>query len=98
MTTGPKWGLKINMINRLLGAAAMAAVAFAVVPASGAKIEGCSGGSLGKTEAMIETMADGEGKNAAHKEIAQAQDALLSGKMGACAAHVSKAMHAGASK
>ena len=76
----------------------MAAVAFAVVPASAAKMEGCNGANLGKTESMIETMADGEGKNAAQKEIAQAQDALLSGKMGACAAHLSKAMHAGASK
>ena len=69
-----KWGLKINMINKLLGAAAMAAVAFAVVPASAAKMGGCSGENLGKTESMIETMADGEGKNAAQKEIAQAQD------------------------
>src|ERR1700730_12733224 len=93
-----KWGLEINRINRLLGAAAMAAGACPVVPASAAKMEGCSGENLSKTESMIETMADGEGKNAAQKEIAQAQDALLSGKMGACAAHVSKAMHAGASK
>ena len=76
----------------------MAAVALAVVPASAAKIGGCSGDNLSKTESMIETMADGEGKNVAQKEIAQAQDALLSGKMGACAAHLSKAMHAGASK
>ena len=41
---------------------------------------------------MIENMADGEGKIAAQKEIAAAQDAMLSGKMGACAAHLSKAM------
>jgi hypothetical protein len=47
---------------------------------------------------MIDTMADGEGKMAAQKEIAQAQDALLNGKMGACAAHLSKAMHAGMGK
>jgi hypothetical protein len=86
------------MINKLLGAAAMAAVAFAVVPASAAKMGGCSGDNLSKTESTIEAMADGEGKAAAQKEIAQAQDALLSGKMGACAAHLSKAMHAGASK
>ena len=44
---------------------------------------------------MIENMADGEGKMAAQKEIAAAQDALLSGKAGACAAHLSKAMQAG---
>jgi hypothetical protein len=86
------------MINKLLGAAAMAAVVFAVAPASAAKLAGCSGDNLGKTESMIEIMADGAGKTAAQKEIAQAQDALLSGKMGACAAHLNKAMHAGASK
>jgi hypothetical protein len=90
--------MESNMINKLLGAAAMAAVAFAVVPASAAKMGGCSGENLTKTESMIETMADGEGKMVAQKEIAQAQDAMLSGKMGACAAHLSKAMHAGTSK
>ena len=92
-----KWGS--NMINKLLGAAAMAAVAaHAVVPASAAKIEGCSGGNLSKTESMIETMADGEGKITAQKEVAQAQDAMLGGKMGACAVHLTKAMHAGMMK
>ena len=92
-----KWGS--NMINKLLGAAAMAAVAaYAVVPASAAKIEGCSGGNLSKTESMIETMADGDSKITAQKEVAQAQDAMLSGKMGACAVHLTKAMHAGMMK
>jgi hypothetical protein len=86
------------MINKLLGAAAIAAVAFTAVPASAAKMAGCSAENLSKTESRIETMADGEGKMVAQKEIAQAQDALLSGKMGGCAAHLSKAMHAGASK
>jgi len=91
--------MESNMIKKLLGAAAMAAVAaYAVVPASAAKIEGCSGGNLTKTESMIETMADGEGKITAQKEVAQAQDAMLSGKMGACAVHLSKAMHAGMTK
>ncbi len=86
------------MLNKLLGAVAMAAVAYAVVPASAAKMEGCSGGNLTKTESMIETMADGEGKITAQKEIAQAQDSLLNGKMGACAMHLSKAMNAGTMK
>jgi len=91
--------MESNMIKKLLGAAAMAAVAaYAVVPASAAQIEGCSGGNLTKTESMIETMADGEGKITAQKEVAQAQDAMLSGKMGACAVHLSKAMHAGMTK
>jgi hypothetical protein len=76
----------------------MAAVAYAVVPASAAKMAGCSGENLSKTESMIDSMADGEGKIAAQKEVAQAQDALLNGKMGVCAAHLSKAMHAGMAK
>jgi len=86
------------MSNKLLGAAAMAAILLAVAPASAAKMGGCSGENLSKTESMIEVMADGEGKMAAQKEIAQAQDALLSGKMGVCAMHLSKAMHAGSMK
>ncbi len=43
-------------------------------------------------------MADGEGKFTAQKEIAQAQDAMLGGKMGACATHLTKAMHVGTAK
>ena len=77
----------------------MAAVAYATCPANAAKVSaGCSGGNLTKAESQIEAMADGEGKMAAQKEIAQAQDAMLSGKMGACAAHLGKAMHAGMMK
>ena len=76
----------------------MAAVAFAVVPASAAKMGGCSADNLSKTESVIEAMADGQGKIVAQKEVALAQDAMLSGKMGACAAHLSKAMQAGTSK
>ena len=86
------------MLNKLLGAAAMAAVAYAVIPANAAKMAGCSGENLAKAESMIETMADGEGKIAAQKEVAQAQDAMLGGKMGACAMHLNKAMHSGMSK
>jgi hypothetical protein len=82
-----------NMFNKLLGAAAMTAVLCATVPASAAKLEGCSGGNLAKTESMIDSMADGQGKSMAQKEIAQAQTAMLGGKMGACATHLTKAMH-----
>src|SRR6195952_894081 len=87
-----------NMSNKLLGAAAMAAMILAVAPASAAKMGGCSGENLAKTESMIDTMADGEGKMAAQREIAQAQDAMLNGKMGVCAMHLNKAMHAGIMK
>jgi hypothetical protein len=83
------------MLNKLLGAAAIAAVVFAVVPANAAKMgAGCSGPNLAKTESVLDTMADGEGKIMAQKEIALAQDAMLNGKMGACGMHLSKAMHA----
>jgi hypothetical protein len=88
-----------NMSNKLLGAAAaMAALILAASPASAAKLGGCSGENLSKTESMVEAMADGEGKITAQKEIAQAQDAMLNGKMGACAAHLGKAMHTGTMK
>ena len=87
-----------NMSNKLLGAAAMAALILAVAPASAAKMGGCSGENLTKTESMIDAMADGEGKFAAQKEMALAQDSMLGGKMGACRMHLSKAMHAGMAK
>jgi len=83
------------MLKKLLGAAAMAAVAYAVVPAHAAKMGGgCSSANLTKTEATIDTMVDGDNKIMAQKEIAMAQDAMLNGKMGACGMHLSKAMHA----
>jgi predicted aconitase len=88
-----------NMFKKLLGAAAMAAVAFAVVPAHAAKMGGgCSGANLEKTESTLDTMADGESKITAQKEIAAAQDAMLSGKMGVCGMHLAKAMRAEGSK
>jgi hypothetical protein len=91
--------MESNMLNKLLGAAAVAAIAYATCPANAAKVSaGCSGENLTKTESMIEAMADGEGKMAAQKEVAAAQDAMLSGKMGACASHLSKAMHTGMAK
>jgi hypothetical protein len=87
------------MLNKLFAATAVAVLAFAVSPADAARIKaGCSGDNLSKTETMIETMADGEGKIAAQKEIAAAQDAMLNGHAGACAAHLSKAMQASSAK
>jgi hypothetical protein len=59
---------------------------------------GCSGENMTKSESMVEAMADGEGKATAQKEVAMAQAAMLDGKMGACAAHLSKAMHVGMMK
>jgi hypothetical protein len=83
------------MIKKLLGAAAMAAIAYAFVPAHAARVGvGCSGDNLAKTEGTVESMTEGPGKLAAQREIAQAQDALLSGNMSRCAMHLSRAMGA----
>jgi len=82
------------MTRPLLGAAIFAAIVSIAVPAHAAKLGGCSSQNLEKTETMIENMADGDGKMTAQKEVALAQDAMLNGKMGACGAHLSKAMHA----
>jgi hypothetical protein len=89
-----------NMLNKLLGAAAMVAVALVVVPAHAAKMGavGCNGDSQMKAETVVDSMADGDGKFVAQKEIAMAQEAMLSGKMGACGMHLTKAMHAGMAK
>lgn len=72
----------------------MAAVMYSIVPASAASMGGCSGENLTKSESMVEAMADGDGKATAQKEVAMAQTAMLDGKMGACAVHLSKAMRA----
>ena len=82
------------MRNKLLGAAVLAAVVTAIVPTQAAKMGmGCSGPNLTKAEDGVDAMADGPNKFTAQKEIAVAQDAMLSGKMGACGMHLTKAMH-----
>ena len=86
------------MLNKLLGAAAMVAVLYSTVPASAAGMGGCSDENMTKSESMVEAMADGEGKATAQKEVAMAQTAMLDGKIGVCAAHLSKAMHMGMTK
>ena len=89
------------MLRKLLGAAAMAASAYAFVPAHAAHVHhaasvgvGCSGDNFAKAEGEVETMADGPGKFTAEREIAQAQDAMLSGEMRGCAMHLTRAMRA----
>ena len=92
--------MESNMLNKLLGAAAMAAVALAVVAADAARMGavGCSADSQMKAESMVDSMPDGDGKIVAQKEMAMAQEALLSGKIGACGMHLDKVMHAGMAK
>lgn len=86
------------MMKKLLGAAATVAVVLAIAPASAARMEGCSGTNIGKVETSVEGWADGPAKWAAFKGIADAQTAMLDGKMGACSRHLSSAMHAGMTK
>ena len=75
------------MINKLLGAAAMAAMIYPTVPASAA---GCSGADQAKAQSTVEAMADGPAKFEAQREIAAAQDAMLKGNMRGCAIHLSR--------
>jgi hypothetical protein len=89
------------MLKKLLGAAAMAATAYAFVPAQAAHVHhaarvgvGCSGDNFAKAEGGVETMADGPTKFVAEREIAQAQDAMLSGNMSGCSMHLSRALRA----
>ena len=89
------------MLRKLLSAAVVAATACAFVPAYAAHVHhaarvgvGCSGDTFAKAEGDVETMADGPGKFTAEREIAQAQDVMLSGKMIGCAMHLSRALHA----
>ncbi|WP_244548974.1 hypothetical protein [Bradyrhizobium canariense] len=53
---------------------------------------------MAKTESSVETMADGDSKWAAEKEVAAAQTALLDNKWGVCAVHLNKALQATAAK
>jgi hypothetical protein len=87
------------MLKKLLGAAAMAASAYAFVPAHAAHVHhaarvgiGCSGDNFAKAEGGVETMADVTAKFMAQREIAQAQDAMLSGNMSGCATHLGQAL------
>jgi hypothetical protein len=89
------------MLRKLLGAAAMAASAYAFVPAHAAHVHhavpvgvGCSGDNFAKAEGGVETMADSPAKFMAEREIAQAQDAMLSGQMSGCAMHLGRALRA----
>ena len=89
------------MLRKLVGAAAMAASAFAFVPAQAAHVHhamrvgvGCSGDNFAKAEGAVETMPDSSAKFTAEREIAQAQDAMLSGKMSGCSMHLARALRA----
>ena len=82
--------------NLVLPAAALAAIAFATSPASAAKMRavGCSSDSIAKAEATVDAMADTDAnKQMGLKEMTDANEALVSGKMGECAMHLNKVMH-----
>jgi hypothetical protein len=88
-----------TMLSKLLGAAAMAAAACAFVPAHAAHVHhaarvgvACSGDNFAKAEGGVEIMADSPAKFMAEREIAQAQDAMLSGNTSGCAMHLGLAL------
>jgi hypothetical protein len=90
-----------KMLRKLVGAAALAASAFAFVPAQAAHVHhamrvgvGCSGDNFAKAEGTVETMPDSSAKFTAEREIAQAQDAMLGGKMSGCSMHLARALRA----
>jgi hypothetical protein len=76
----------------------MAAVVFAIAPASAARMTGCGGDNMMKVESAIESMPDGDAKWQSYKEMTAAQAAMLDGHMAACSAHLSKAAHMGTMK
>lgn len=87
-----------NLIRKLVPpAATIAAITFAVTPASAAKMHamvGCSGDSMAKAAAMVDGMPDTDtNKQTGYKEMTDANEALVSGKMGECAMHLNKVMH-----
>ena len=89
------------MLRKSFGAAAIAAAVFALAPAQAAHVRhhhvahvgvGCSADNFAKAEGEVETMADSPGKFMAEREIAEAQDEMLGGKMSGCAIHLSRAL------
>jgi hypothetical protein len=89
------------MLKKLLAAAAMAATACSFAPAHARHVHhathigvGCSGDNFAKAEGAVDAMADGPAKFTAEREIAQAQDAMLSDRMSACAMHLGQALRA----
>ncbi|WP_198026513.1 hypothetical protein [Bradyrhizobium sp. ARR65] len=86
-----------KVVKNLLAAAAVAATVYAFVPVHAAKVGvGCTGENLARAEGAVETMADSPSKSIAEREVAAAQDAMLTGRMSGCALHLARAMHAGA--
>jgi hypothetical protein len=80
----------------VLPAAAIAAIALTTLPASVAKMHaaGCSSDNIAKAEAMVDGMPDTDtNKQMGYKEMTDANEALVSGKMGECAVHLGKVMH-----
>ena len=76
------------MLRKLLVAATTTAAAYTFVPAHAAHHHhaarvgvGCTGDNFAKAEAEVEVMADGPAKFMAQREIAQAQDLMLNGKL-----------------
>jgi hypothetical protein len=91
-----KKNMKKTFHSSLLAVASLAVIAFAATPASAAKMKavGCSSDAIAKAEAMVDGMPDTDtNKQTGYKEMTDANEALVSGKMGECAMHLNKVMH-----
>jgi len=86
-----------NIFKHLvLPAAAIAAIAFTALPTSAAKMHaaGCSSDNIAKAEAVVDAMPDTDAnKQMGFKEMTNANEALVGGKMGECAVHLNKVLH-----
>jgi hypothetical protein len=89
------------MLKKLLGAAAMAATAYAFVPAQRrtsitprASVSDVAATTSLKRKAGSRLWPTARRSFVAEREIAQAQDAMLSGIMSGCSMHLSRALRA----
>ena len=89
------------MKKTMFAVLAASAIAFAAAPASAAKMRGagCDSATLAKAEAMVEAIPDADpSKQKGFKEMTDANEALVAGKMSECAMHVNAVMHMAPSK
>ena len=55
---------------------------------------GCSSDNIAKAEAAVDAMPDNDAnKQMGFKEMTDANEALVGGKMGECAVHLNKVLH-----
>jgi hypothetical protein len=87
-----------NMISRMVGATAVAALMFAAAPASAMKMASCNQKNMDKADAMLMKMPDGENKMMGMQEMTSAKSSMSQKDMAGCQDHMNKAMKMGMMK